>query len=71
MEERLEVKAIQVSYKCPKCNIGYLISTGIKIGTYPSRFPHKCDNPNCDYREICDNVKYPYIAYEPINFSDK
>ena len=65
MEERQKVKTIQVDYKCPRCPTGYLRPTGIVCDNNPPTYPHKCNNPDCDYSKIMKNKKYPYIEYEP------
>jgi len=64
METRQEVKTIQVDYKCPKCNTGYLRPTGIVLCTYPPQYPHKCNNPKCDYGQTFPDARYPYLEYE-------
>ena len=61
MEETKEVKSIKVSYKCPKCDIGYLLPTGVCYPSYPPKYQHKCNE--CDNVEMLNN-KYPYITYE-------
>ncbi len=66
MEEKTQVKTFQIDFKCPKCNIGYLRPTGIAVGGCPIQYPHKCNNPDCDYHEIIKGFVYPYIVYEPI-----
>lgn len=66
MEERKEVKAFEVDYKCPKCDIGYLRSDGERLLCYPPLYPHKCSNKECDYSEKF-RFNYPYIDYEIIN----
>lgn len=66
MEERTPVRMIQVDYKCPECKTGYLRHTGMVLTSDPPQFPHKCNNPNCHYRETFMNKSYPYIDYEPI-----
>jgi len=67
MEERQEVKTIQVDYKCPRCPTGYLRPTGIMCNNHPPIYPHKCNNPDCDYSKTIKNKKYPYVEYEPFN----
>lgn len=67
MEKKREVKTFEVDFRCPKCNIGYLRPTGIAVGGYPIRYPHVCNNPECDYHEIMKGYTYPYIVYEPID----
>ena len=67
MEERQEVKTIQVDYKCPRCSTGYLRPVGIMCDNHPPAYLHKCNNPECDYHEVIKNNKYPYVEYEPLN----
>ena len=66
MEERKVVRNIKVDYKCPKCEIGYLIPTGNVLTTYPPQFPHKCNNLQCDYGQTFSDKTYPYIDHEEI-----
>ncbi|MFA5207365.1 MAG: hypothetical protein WC428_01795 [Candidatus Paceibacterota bacterium] len=66
MEEKKEVKPFQIDFKCPKCPIGYLRPTGIAIGGTPLRYPHICNNPECDYKEIMKGKIYPHVIYEPL-----
>lgn len=71
MEQRTEVKTIQVDFKCPKCNNGYLRPTGAVLSSYPPQYPHKCNNPDyCDYYDTFMGVSYPYITYERITQSN-
>jgi len=70
MEQRIEVKTIQVDFKCPKCISGFLRPTGMVLSTYPPQYPHKCNNPNCDYHERFMEVSYPYTTYERITQSN-
>lgn len=65
MEQRTEVKAIQVDFKCPKCNNGYLKHTGMVLSSNPPQYPHYCD-AGCGYIETFMGVSYPYITYERI-----
>jgi len=69
MEERKPVKQVLVDYKCPKCNEGYLRPTGQVYTTYPPMYPHRCNNPKCDYSETMHNKAYPHIEYEEIDSS--
>jgi hypothetical protein len=64
MEQIKEVKPVQVDYKCPKCEQGYLRPTEICHSTHPPLFPHKCTN--CEYGETFSGKKYPYINYQII-----
>jgi hypothetical protein len=64
MEEQSEVKTIQVDFKCPKCDSGYLRPNGRCLLTHPPKFPHDCNNPNCDYSESFSDKQYPYIDYK-------
>ena len=50
-EVRRKVIPIEVDFKCPKCGIGYLRNNGTVLTTNPPMFPHKCNNPACDYGE--------------------
>ena len=65
MEITKEVKTIQVDYKCPKCNQGYLRPTGIVLTSHPPQFLHHCNNPKCEHAEIFKN-HYPYIDYQEV-----
>lgn len=67
METRKEVRTIQVDYRCPKCNRGFLRPTGNVLTVYPPRYPHKCNNPECDYGETFSDKAYPYIDYEAVD----
>lgn len=60
METRTEVKLIQVDYRCPRCNEGFLRHTGIVLTSYPVQYPHECNNPDCDYAETFRGISYPY-----------
>lgn len=51
METRNKVETVQVDYKCPKCENGYLRPTGTCYPTNPPQFPHRCNNEKCDYME--------------------
>lgn len=64
--EKREVRTFEVDYRCPKCNIGFLRPTGIAVGGTPIKYPHKCNNPDCDYHEIMHGLNYPYLVYEPL-----
>jgi hypothetical protein len=70
MEVKNEVKTIRVDFLCPKCEKGFLRPTGNVLTTYPAQYPpqypHKCNNPDCDYVQTFGNV-YPYVIHEPIN----
>ena len=66
MEVKREVRTFEVDFKCPKCGIGYLRPTGIAVGGTPIQYPHKCNNPDCDYHEIIKGYVYPYLVYEPL-----
>lgn len=61
METKIEVKSYKVDYNCPKCETGFLRSTGMALTTYPMQYPHKCSN--CDYMETF-KVTYPHIINE-------
>lgn len=69
MEIKNEVKSVQVDYRCPECKIGFLRPTGIVYSTYPPKFPHKCNNINCNYMETFTDKKYPYVEY--VNVSEQ
>jgi hypothetical protein len=66
MEEKVKCDIFMVSYKCPKCEKGHLVKDekGVEWLTDPPRFPHKCDNPDCNHEEIFTGKYYPHIAYE-------
>lgn len=64
MEEKREVRTFEIDFKCPKCNVGYLRSTGIAVGGTPMQYPHRCTN--CDYHTIIKGYQYPYLVYEPL-----
>lgn len=64
MEQKREVKTVQVDYKCPECKIGFLRPTGTIFATNPPQIPHKCNN--CGYGQTFTGVSYPYIDYEPV-----
>lgn len=51
MEVKNEVKTVRVDYLCPKCEKGFLRPTGQVQTAYPPQYPHKCNNPDCDYYE--------------------
>jgi hypothetical protein len=63
-EERLNVKTIQVDYKCPKCIKGYLRPIMMTYGSPDIQYPHRCNNHDCDYKIVLP-VRYPYIEYIP------
>lgn len=63
-EKRIELKPIQVDFKCPKCMIGYLRPTNVSYMSNPPQYPHQCTD--CIYSETF-NIKYPYIEYEKLN----
>lgn len=63
MEIRRKVSAINVDYKCPKCNNGFLRPTGLVLASNPPLFPHECNNKDCNYKERFHGIKYPYIDY--------
>lgn len=63
MEERNEAKTIFVDFKCPKCKKGYLRPMGNVLTTNPPIYPHRCNNPQCDYKKEF-KFTYPYIDYE-------
>ena len=64
-EETKEVRTLLVEYKCPKCGKGYLIPGKQLFQTDPPRYPHACNNPECNYGETF-NRKYPYTRFEVI-----
>ena len=66
MEEKKELKTFMVDYKCPKCKTGYLRSTGKCLMSNPPKYPHTCNNPECEYVKTFKDKKYPYIDYEEI-----
>ena len=63
MEEKIEVKAFKVDFKCPKCNEGYLRPTGQRYLTNPPKYPHLCNKVGCGYAEIFLGT-YPHIIHE-------
>jgi hypothetical protein len=73
MEQRKEVKPIQVDFKCPVCFDGYLRPTGMVLTSNPPKYPHKCNGKSCGadcyYTETFSGKTYPYIDYvEADNF---
>jgi hypothetical protein len=64
METRREVRSIQVEFKCPKCEHGFMIHTGLVLTSNPAQYPHKCSNPECDHTETFVGKKYPRLEYE-------
>jgi hypothetical protein len=67
MEVKNEVKTVRVDYLCPKCEKGFLRPTGQVLSSNPPQYPHKCNNPDCDYYETFMGKTYPYIIHENIN----
>ena len=67
MEERKEVKPINIDFKCPECEKGYLRPTGNVLNSYPPQYSHECNNDNCDYSETFIDKRYPYLIWEEIN----
>jgi hypothetical protein len=67
MEEIKEVQTFQVDYRCPKCNNGYLRPSGTVLTSYPPQYPHKCNNPLCDYVETFRDKSYPFTMFKPTN----
>jgi hypothetical protein len=65
MEVRIPVATVQVDYKCPKCERGFLRPTGNALMTFPPQYPHFCGNPDCDYMETF-MLTYPYMDYNRI-----
>jgi hypothetical protein len=65
METRKDVKTVQVDFKCPKCNVGFLRPTGVVYSTYPAKFPHKCNH--CDYNETFTDKQYPYMDFVDVD----
>lgn len=70
METRDEVKTIQVDYKCPKCETGYLRPTGMVYDCSPPSYPHRCTETDCDYGTSF-SIRYPKIEYERIGSIEK
>jgi len=60
METRTEVKLFKVDYKCPRCDKGHLRHTGKVLMSSPAKYPHECNNPDCDYAETFTGISYPY-----------
>lgn len=65
MEEIKKVEIVQVDYKCPKCEEGYLRPTGTCFTTNPPMYPHRCTH--CNYAETFTGKTYPYIDHRPIS----
>ncbi|MFA5174700.1 MAG: hypothetical protein WC438_05960 [Candidatus Pacearchaeota archaeon] len=63
MEEIKKVETVQIDYKCPDCDKGYLRPTGVPSPRNPTFYQHKCTC--CGYTEDI-NKKYPYIEYREI-----
>ena len=55
--EMPEVKEIEKSCRCPKCNIGYLGWTVLVLKGEVDKYMNKCDNIVCDYKKL-SNEKY-------------
>lgn len=66
MEVRKNVRPIQIDFKCPKCENGYLRPSGTVLTTYPPQVPHHCNNEDCDYRGTFMDISYPYLIWEEI-----
>ena len=64
MEQKREVKTMQVDYICPKCEVGNLRPLLNALMTYPIKYPHQCNV--CNYYEVF-SIQYPYLEYETIN----
>lgn len=65
-EVRRKLIPIEIDFKCPLCEIGFLRTTGEVLPTNPLKYPHKCNNPTCDYQETFTGITYPYTEYEYI-----
>jgi len=46
------VEEIQLTYHCPKCEIGYLRPTGLVLRGEVDKYMHKCDNLVCCHKEM-------------------
>ncbi len=64
MEIENEVISVQVDFKCPECETGYLRPTGKCHPMNPPLYPHQCNNPNCKYGESFSGKSYPYITHK-------
>jgi len=42
METRRKVKTIEVDYKCPNCDTGFLRPTGQVLTSFPAQYRHCC-----------------------------
>lgn len=67
METRKEVKIIEIDYRCPKCEKGYLRNDGFVLTSNPPIYPHRCNNPQCDYHKNFSDIAYPYYEYVDVN----
>ena len=65
MEEKTEVRTFIINYKCPQYKKGYLKPGNIVLTSHPPKYPHKCDNPECDYGETF-SFRYPKTVVEKI-----
>lgn len=64
--ELYKLEPYLVRYKCPKCEEGYLIATGIVLTSIPPQYPHECDGPECKHTLIFTDKSYPYVRHEEI-----
>ena len=62
-EEIREIKRYAVDFRCPKCKKGYLRHTGTLTKAKTPRYPHACNNEECDYKETF-GITYPYQTTE-------
>ena len=60
MEVKREVKPIQVSFLCPKCNNGFLEVKNESDTNLLRPYNHQCTN--CDHSEYLA-ISYPYMEY--------
>jgi transposase-like protein len=61
-EEKNIVTMRKIDYKCPKCDKGFMRPTGTALMSNPAKYPHKCNNPDCDFQATFLRT-YPFIDY--------
>ena len=62
-QEIKQVKTVQIDFKCPECEDGYLRPNGQCLTTHPPQYPHICNSMMCSYSQTFRNKIYPYIDY--------
>jgi hypothetical protein len=62
-QETKQIKTVQIDFKCPECEDGYLRPTGQCFTTHPPQYPHICNSMICNYSETFINKTYPYVDY--------